>query len=207
LRASTSDPAPIDRQARSPSRDGGRLDRKEGRSDRGRAAGKPQDIPPAGWWDITWRVFHRLGSDNITLVSEGVAMYLLLSVFPALAAAVSLYGLFATPADVVKHMDVFAGVLPPGVWQIFSSQLQVLAGHAQSSLSIGAALGLVLALWSARSAMSAFMTATNIAYGESARARCLQSTFAPLRITARPTVRRAAESHYSCGSTFPASSW
>jgi membrane protein len=42
----------------------------------------------------------------------------------------------------------------------------VLAGHAPSSLSIGAALGLVIALWSARSAMSAFMTATNIAYGE-----------------------------------------
>lgn len=134
--------------------------------DRGRAAGKPQDIPPAGWWDIAWRVFKRLGSDNITLVSGGVAMYLLLSVFPALAAAVSIYGLFATPADVVKHMQVFAGVLPPGVWQIFSSQLQVLAGHAQTSLSIGAALGLAIALWSARSAMSAFMTATNIAYGE-----------------------------------------
>jgi membrane protein len=54
-----------------------------------------------------------LGSDNITLVSGGVAMYLLLSVFPASTAAVSIYGLFATPADVVKHMQVFAGVLPP----------------------------------------------------------------------------------------------
>lgn len=84
-----------------------------GRNDRGRRAVRPQDIPVAGWWDITWRVFKRLGSDNITLVSGGVAMYLLLSVFPASTAAVSIYGLFATPADVVKHMQVFAGVLPP----------------------------------------------------------------------------------------------
>jgi len=49
---------------------------------------------------------------------------------------------------------------------IFNAQLQTLVSHEQSTLSVAAFLGLVLALWSARSAMSALMTATNIAYGE-----------------------------------------
>jgi membrane protein len=135
-------------------------------STRGRTAEEPREIPPSGWWDIAWRVIKRLGSDNVTLVSGGIAMYALLSVFPGLAVVVSIYGLFATPEDVVQQMSKFSGVLPPGVWQIFNTQLQALVSHQNSTLSITAFIGLVIALWSARSAMSALMTASNIAYGE-----------------------------------------
>ncbi len=143
-----------------------RADGRDPAADRGRTARQPQEIPARGWWDVTWRVLKRLGSDNVTLVAGGLAMYALLSVFPGLTAAVSVYGLFSSPDDVLKHMSVFAGVLPPGVLDIFNAQLQTFVSHAQSTLSVAAALGLVLALWSARSAMSALMTATNIAYGE-----------------------------------------
>ena len=135
-------------------------------SDRGRTAENPADIPASGWWDIIWRVVKRLGTDNVTLVAGGVAMYVLLSVFPGLAALVSLYGLFATPSDVVEHMKDFSNVLPPGVWDIFNAELLELVQHSSSTLSLAAATSIAIALWSARSAMSALMTATNIAYGE-----------------------------------------
>jgi membrane protein len=102
-------------------------------SSRGRTAERPQEIPARGWWDIGWRVVKRLGSDNVTLVSGGLAMYALLSVFPGLAAVVSIYGLIATPADVIKHMGALSGVLPPGAWDIFNSQLQNVAAHEQST--------------------------------------------------------------------------
>jgi len=125
----------------------------------------------------------RLGTDNITLVCGGVAMYALLSVFPALAAAVSVYGIFATPADAIKHMGVFSGVLPPGVWQILNAQLQALTAHQQSTLSIGAVIGFLIALWGARSAMSAFMTATNIAYGEREKRKFLVQVLVSLILT------------------------
>jgi len=137
-----------------------------GTQDRGREARRPRDIPPRGWWDILWRVFKRLGTDNVTLVAGGLAMYALLSVFPGLAAAVFIYGLFTTAADVAKHLSVFAGMLPPSVWAIFNTQLQALTRHPQSTLSIAAGVGVLVALWSARSAMSSLMTATNIAYSE-----------------------------------------
>jgi membrane protein len=133
---------------------------------RGRSAERPADIPPRGWWDIGVRVIKRLGSDNVSLVSGGVAMYLLLSIFPGLAALVSIYGLFATPADAAQHMKDFAGVLPPGAWDIFNTQLQGLVRHDQNTLTFAATMGIIIALWSARSAMAALMTATNIAYGE-----------------------------------------
>ena len=137
-----------------------------GAQERGREARQPRDIPARGWWDILWRVFKRLGTDNVTLVSGGLAMYALLSVFPGLAAAVFFYGLFTTPADVAKHLSVFSGMLPPGVWAIFNTQLQTLTRHPQGTLSVAAGVGVLVALWSARSAMSSLMTATNIAYAE-----------------------------------------
>jgi membrane protein len=136
------------------------------RDQRGRTAEEPAQIPARGWWDISWRVMKRLGSDNVSLVAGGLALYALLSIFPGLTAIVSVYGLFTTPADVEQQMSTFSGVLPPGVWDIFKTQLQSIVSHQQGTLTATAAVGVLLALWSARSAMSSLMSATNIAYGE-----------------------------------------
>lgn len=151
---------------------------------RGRDARHPREIPARGWWDILWRVLKRWGTDNVTLVAGGLAMYTLLSVFPGLAAAVFIYGLFSTPEDVAKHLSVFAGMLPQGVWSIFSTQLQNLTRHTQSTLSIAAVMGLVLAVWSARSAMASLMTAANIAYLETEKRNLFVQILVSLALTA-----------------------
>jgi membrane protein len=153
------------------------------KSDRGRSARWPKDIPVIGWWDILTRVIKRLSGENITLICGGMAMYALLSVFPALAAAVSIYGLFATPADAIKEVQSFAGVLPPGVWEIFRSQLETITRHETSTLSIAAVLGLGIALWSARSAMSALMSGTNLAYGEREKRKFYVQVLTSLALT------------------------
>jgi membrane protein len=135
-------------------------------ANRGRTADEPDQIPAKGWWDIAWRVAKRLGSDNVSLVAGGLAMYAMLSVFPALAALVFIYGLFATPSEVLEQMRAFSGVLPPGTWSIFETELQSIVQHGQRTLTLAAVGGGLVSLWSARSGMSALMTATNIAYGE-----------------------------------------
>jgi membrane protein len=137
-----------------------------GSDDRGRTADQPEQIPAVGWWDIVVRVYRDIGRDNVSLIAGGLAMYAVLAVFPALAAAVSVYGLIFTPADVIKQMNGFAGILPPGVWDIFNTQLQDVARRESSTLTIGAVLGVIIALASARSGMAALMQAANIAYQE-----------------------------------------
>jgi len=120
---------------------------------------------------------------NAGLLAGGIAMYGLLSVFPGLAAAVFIYGLFATPVDVSRHMSVFAGVLPPGVWDIFNTQLQKVAAHDHSALTAAAVIGLLLALWGARLTMSALMTATTIAYEVPERRGFFRQTLISLLLT------------------------
>jgi membrane protein len=119
---------------------------------------------PMWWWQLIVQVTKQLQAHNAELLAGGVAMYGLLSVFPGLAAAVSIYGLFATPDDVIQHLRVFAGVLPPGVWEIFSTQLQEVVAHDHGTLTVAATIGVLIALWSARLTMSALMVATTIAY-------------------------------------------
>lgn len=134
--------------------------------DRGRTATQPEQIPAPGWWDIVIRVTNDLDRDNVSLVAGGLAMYALLAVFPALAAAVSFYGLLFTPSDVIRQMSAFSGVLPPGVWDILNSQLQDVARHQTGALTIAAALAVLVSLASARSGMASLMQAANIAYQE-----------------------------------------
>ncbi|MGH8139939.1 MAG: YihY/virulence factor BrkB family protein [Steroidobacteraceae bacterium] len=136
------------------------------RQPHGREARQPEEIPKAGWRDILSRVRAALGQDNVSLVSAGLAMYGLLAVFPSLATVVSIYGIFASPADVIRDMNPFVGILPPGAWDLFARQLQNVASHAGGTLTVTAAIALVVSLWSARSGMASLMTAANIAYSE-----------------------------------------
>jgi membrane protein len=121
------------------------------------------------WWQVTVGVAHKLSGHNAALLAGGIAMYGLLSVFPGLAAAVSIYGLFATPEQAIQHLKVFASILPPGVWGIFKTQLQNVVAHDHGTLTVAAVVGLLISLWSARLTMSALMTVTGIAYETGAR--------------------------------------
>lgn len=47
-----------------------------------------------------------------SVLAGGVAFFGFLSVFPALVALVSAYGLLADPHDVKRQVDAFAGGLP-----------------------------------------------------------------------------------------------
>jgi len=152
--------------------------------ERGRHADRPQQIPTAGWWDILSRVRKRIGSDNVSLVAAGLAMYALLAVFPTLAAAVSIFGVFASRGDVIDHMQEFAGTLPPGVSDIFSKQLQELAARPHGALTATAVGALLIALWSARSGMASLMTATNIAYSEREKRGFIRQALLSLAFTA-----------------------
>ncbi|MFL6618295.1 MAG: YihY/virulence factor BrkB family protein [Povalibacter sp.] len=133
---------------------------------RGRHAERPADIPKRGWWDITMRVKRSLDQDNVSLVASGLALYALLAVFPALAAAVSIYGLFASPQEISQHLQTLGGMLPEDAMRILNQQLSQLSSRGQETLSVGVVIGILIALWSARKGMTALMAATNIAYNE-----------------------------------------
>lgn len=135
-------------------------------AERGRDAARPRAIPRRGWGDILARVRQEIGRDNASLIAAGLAFYALLAVFPAIGAAVLLYGLFVSADQVASQFEVLAGVLPQQAAEILSNAMQNMADNQSATLGIGAAIGFVVGLWSARKGMVALMQATNIAYKE-----------------------------------------
>jgi membrane protein len=133
---------------------------------RGRTAESPQDIPARGWWDIAVRVRRRIVADNVDIIAGGLALFAVLAAFPALAAAVSIYGLFASPTSIAADLQQFAAALPDGALQILQRQLTEFARHPHGALRFGIGLGAALAVWSSRKGMVAIMKSTNVAYGE-----------------------------------------
>lgn len=134
--------------------------------ERGREASSPKEVPAAGWKDILWRTWGEINDDRVTLVAAGVTYFLLLALFPALTAFVSLYGLFTDPATVQEHVNVLSTVLPAGGVQIISDQLQRLTANGGSTLGFALILSLAIALWSASSGVKSLFEAMNIAYDE-----------------------------------------
>lgn len=150
---------------------------------RGRDAETPNEIPFAGLRDVFWRVFTQVIEDRVTLVAAGVAFYILLSLFPALGALVSLYGFIADPSSMAKHITFMADILPPGAFDIILTQLNVLVQAKPSSLTMAFFLGLMIALWSANSAVKAMFDAMNIAYGETEKRGIIQLNLISLAFT------------------------
>jgi membrane protein len=138
-------------------------------SDRGREADHPGEIPPKGWMDVLRRAWSEVADQNLFLIAGGVTYALLLALFPALAALVSLYGLVFDASQIEKQVGALSGVLPAETQELLTHQLHQLVTTSNGALGIGAVIGLVLALWSASRGMSGMITALDIAYEEKER--------------------------------------
>jgi membrane protein len=132
----------------------------------GRSAEKPTSIPAPGWWSILKRTFKEMSLDGVDLMAAGVAFYIMLAMAPALASAVSIFGLVADPTDVQAHLADLSGVMPGAAGDLVSEQLKDIASEDESSLGIGFAIALLVTLWSATKGTKAIITAINTAYDE-----------------------------------------
>jgi len=133
---------------------------------RGRSAEKPSDIPAKGWKDILLRVYRGISDDRILANAAAVAFYALLALFPAIAALVSIYGLFADPASIEQQLDSISAILPGGAVDVIRDQLHRLVSQPRGTLGFSFLFGLVVALWSANGGIKALFDALNVVYEE-----------------------------------------
>ena len=133
---------------------------------RGRAARSPTEITASGWKDILYRVYLEFNQDRVLSVAAGVTFYSLLSLFPAVAALVSCYGLVADVNSINEHLASMQGVLPSGAIEIIGDQVKRIAAKGNGTLGLTFFTSLVLSLWSANAAMKAMFDALNVVYEE-----------------------------------------
>jgi membrane protein len=137
-----------------------------GEHGRGRLADAPSEIPARGWKDILLRVYHNMGEDRVIALAAAVTFYCVLALFPAIAALVALYGLFADPASIASHVDRLSGVLPEGAITVISDEMRRIAAQGNNTLGVTFVIGLAVALWSANVGMKSLFDALNLVYKE-----------------------------------------
>lgn len=99
------------------------------------------------------------------LLAAGVAFYLFTSLFPALIAAVSIYGLVADPETVAEQTQKISDALPADAASLINGQLEQLTSAPSSSLGVGLVISIALALYAASGGIGNLVTAINQLFG------------------------------------------
>ena len=134
--------------------------------ERGQNAERPSEIPMKGWKDIGWRVKDQLRDDHVSIVAAGIAFYFFLAIFPAIGAALSLYGLVMDPAQIARQLGQLANALPEQAHELISDILNQQSERSGSALGWSLILSVLIGLWSANKGTKAVFEGINIAYTE-----------------------------------------
>lgn len=147
------------------------------------SAQSPFEIPARRWKTILAGVAREFGQDQIPMIAAGVTFYIVLALFPAMAAFASLYGLVSDVGDVARRLQRLSHLLPGGAMTILGDQLTQLAKARPGGLSGGFVVGLLAAIWSANGAAGAIMTGLNVAYEARERRGLIRRTLVSLAFT------------------------
>lgn len=114
-------------------------------------------------WTTVSRVVWRMGEDNLSLVAAGIAFYAMFSIFPALAALVSIYGLFGDTHIVQAQVLQLTELLPRETAKLLNDSLNAILAKPNSSLNFNLLVSLGIAVVAARNGVSSMMSGLNMA--------------------------------------------
>lgn len=119
--------------------------------------------------DVASHIWTNIGCHRVLAIAAGVTFYALLAIFPAIAAIVALYGLFADTHTIVTQLNSMAGVLPGGAIAVIGDQVGRIVSRPSSSLGFTFIVSLLISLWSANAGMKAMFDALNVVYNAEER--------------------------------------
>ena len=110
------------------------------------------------------RLVKEISQDNLTDWAAALTYYLVLAMFPAFIALVSIVGLVFDPQQITDALTSLLNTIAPGTAaQTFSGVIEQIAGN-QTAAGFGLVLGAASALWAASGYVGAFTRAANVVW-------------------------------------------
>ena len=103
--------------------------------------------------------------ERVGLAASGAAFWLVISVFPTAIAAISLFGLVVSPQRVAADLGTLATGAPSSLGSLVTAQLHRVAASDHTGLSMGLAVSVLFAIWSASAGVYNLDRAIRVAYG------------------------------------------
>jgi membrane protein len=129
-------------------------------------AASPRQIPAHGWRRVLRRVLRHVLDDRLMVLSAGISFFAVLSIAPVLVTALSIYGAVNTPEQALEQLSGMTEMLPPELEPLVAEQLTTIAAASTKVLTVRGLTGLVVALWTATTAMTYLIDALTLAYHE-----------------------------------------
>jgi membrane protein len=149
----------------------------------GHQADRPRQIPAKGWKQILIRVKDKIPQNHIPIISAGIAFYLFLALFPALAALLSIYGLVMDPQQVQEQISQLSGILPEQGQQLLSENPSECCWSVRSGPWMGCGIKYFIKSLERQSGHKSFIEGVNIAYEEENRRSFIKETAISLLFT------------------------
>ncbi|GAW35140.1 hypothetical protein RA2_02200 [Roseovarius sp. A-2] len=134
-----------------------------------RDATRPRDLNGRAWWRVLRRVAGESDSRNLGLIAAGVAFYTMLSIFPAIAALIAIWGIAADPQTIASQLGMAQQLLPAAAYGLVEAQTEALIRSNDSTLQLTSVISLLLAVWTARNGVAALVRGLNAVYREEHR--------------------------------------
>ncbi len=116
-----------------------------------------------------WRIIRgtqgRVETANLSLVAAGGAFFAMLSVFPGLAAVITLLGFMTDPSILEDQVPLLQEFLPPDAYAILEGQITRMVTANSSTLGWATGVTTLAALWSARKGTDALIRGINAVHG------------------------------------------
>lgn len=115
-------------------------------------------------WEFLVCVWTRVGNGHFGLIAAGVAFFAMFAVFPGLAAAIAVWGMFADPRVIQGYLSIAERFLPPEARTLVHDQVMGLITAPRTTLQWTTILSLLIALYSARAGVSALVQGLDVVH-------------------------------------------
>lgn len=112
--------------------------------------------------ELAKRVWHEIGEDNVSGYAAQLAYYFIFSLFPFFLFLTALLAYIPIPDLMTRILSSLADVLPGEAMTLVRDNVMELVGQPQGGLL---SFGILVALWTASSAVTGMMDGLNRAYG------------------------------------------
>lgn len=118
----------------------------------------------ASIWAVLKGMMRRIDEGRLSLVAAGGAFFAMLSLFPGLAAVITLLGLISDPMIVDRELELLRDFMPEQAFVVLQNQVSRLISSSANALGWATVISTLAALWSARRGTDAMIQALNTVY-------------------------------------------
>lgn len=128
----------------------------------------------------TWRIAN---NSNVWAHCASVGFFGFLSIFPAMAVFVLIYGLAFSPIEMQEQISLLRQFIPDSVYEVLNSRLSELSSNTASKLTFGLIISTLLALYAGSKGIKSLIILVNLAFHITQERNFIQGTIRALSLT------------------------